>query len=445
MQEEELFPMVDNEELSVDAEGGGAVRVHGPERKQVEWLATDLDSLIPEEHPARIVWAFVERQDLGALYAEIRARTHTRGRDAIDPRILLALWLKATLDGVGSAREVARRCEEDVVYRWICGGVSVNYHTLSDFRVDHMEWLDEALTRNVASLLEAGLVTMQRVAQDGVRVRASAGAASYRRRPRLEQYLEEARHQVTILKKETEGDGAVGTRRQKAARERAARERVQRLERALEKMKELECEDERKPPSRKKGPERRRVSTTDPEVVPMKMADGGFRPAANVQLATDTTTQLITAVDVSLVGSDHGLMPSMIDQHQERYGQIPAEILVDGGFAKGEDIEYVSQPEKGCTVYSPPYTTTNKSLDPYTPRPDDSPAVAQWRIRMATPEAKKIYHERAATAECVNAIARNRRLWFITVRGLRKMKAFVLWYVLAHNLMRTCRLKMTAG
>lgn len=407
-----------------------AARVQVPVRNQVEILLAALDSLLPEEHQARIVWAFVEKQDLSALYELIRAREDSPGRTPIAPELLMALWLNATLDGVGSARELARRSEEDVAYRWLCGGVSVNYHTLSDFRVDHAEFLDALLTRDVASLMAEGLVELTRVAQDGMRVRASAGASSYRRRPTLEECLKEAQSQVEALRKELEESPESSTPRERAARERAVRERQERVERALAKSEAIQAKKS------DKDKEKVRVSTTDPEVPVMKMGDGGFRPAANVELATDTGSQIISGVDVTGRGSDQGEMAPMAQQHQERYQKYPDAMLVDGGFAKQEDIETVSAPEIGCTVYAPVPKPKDPRRDRFVPLPGDTEAVAAWRQRMGTPEAQEIYKERASTAECVNAIARNRGLRQFTVRGLKKIKAVVLWYVLAHNLMR---------
>lgn len=424
---------------STDEEGcSGAPRMNRPERDQIQFRACCWNDLLPDDHPARIVWQYVESLDLSPLYERIKAVQRRPGHPAIDPQILMGLWLYATLRGVGSARELARRCHAEhgeLAFQWICGGVSVNHHTLSDFRVQHGEFLDQTLTHSVALLVHEELVTLDRVAQDGMKVRASAGAASFRRRPTLEEHLEEARKQVETLKKELEGDPAAANRRQQAARERAARERTERLQRALEQMPQVEAKKD------KKDKDKARVSTTDPDARVMKMADGGYRPAYNVQLATDTETQIITGVDVSNSGGDQGKMAPMVQQHQERYGQTPDEILVDGGFAKKDDITQVSSPEGSTTVYAPVQKSKKDDLDPHTPRETDSPAVAEWRKRMATPEAHEIYKERAATAECVNAIARNRGLQQFCVRGSPKVRAVMLWYVLAHNLMRAVALR----
>lgn len=422
----------------IDASVKDEPRVLRPNRTQLELRPVDLEGLLPAGHRARIVWDFVEGLDLGPLYAQIRAVEGHAGRPAIDPSILMALWLYATVEGVGSARAIARLCEAHDAYRWICGGVAMNYHTLADFRVAHGEYLDAQLTTSVATLMAEGLVELTRVAQDGVRVRASAGAASFRRRGRLETCLAEATAQVEALRRELDDDPGATTRRQAAARQRAAEERRERVRKALAQLPEIEA--------KKKADEKdkARVSTTDPEARVMKMADGGFRPAFNAQFATATAAQLIVGVDVSNAGSDLGQLAPMAEQLRERYGQAPAEMLVDGGFAAHEDLIAVARPEVGCTVYAPVPAPRDPTRDPHQPRPGDPEAIAQWRQRMGTAAAKTIYKERAATSECVNAIARNRGLRQFLVRGLAKAKAVLLWFALAHNLMRAMALRRAA-
>jgi len=398
-----------------------------------------LDELLPDDHPARLVWEYVEGVDVSPLYAPIRSVKGRAGRNAVDPKILLGLWLYATLDGVGSAREVDRLCRDHVAYQWICGGVPMNYHTLSDFRVGHTAFLDALLSRSVATLMHEGLVTLNRVAQDGMRVRASAGASSFRRRPTLATCQAEAREQVKTLRAEVALDPQGANERRKAARRRAARERSERIANALAQLPQVEAK--KKPAEKTKA----RTSTTDPDARVMKMADGGFRPAHNVQIATTTEGQVITGVDVGNTGSDQGQMSRMVDQHKKRYGEGPDEMLVDGGFAKKEDIERVSGPDKGTTVYAPVQKPKKDDRDPHLPRPGDSETIAAWRRRMGTDEAKAIYKERASTAECVNAIARNRGLRQFLVRGLKKVRAVVLLYALAHNLMRAVTLRREAA
>jgi transposase len=413
-------------------------RLRRAEREQLI-PAMRLEDLLTSDHQARVVWQFVQGLPLTALEARIRAVEGGPGRPAIDPCILVALWLYATLEGVGSARALDYLCTAHHAFRWLCGGVSVNYHTLADFRVAHLDVLDDLLTHSVATLREQDLVDLNRVAQDGMRVRASAGAASFRRRPTLEQCLQQAHEQVQRLRTELEDDPGQGKRRQAQAQQRAAREREARIRKALERLPELAA--------KKKAPdqEKARSSTTDPEATVMKMADGGFRPAYNVQFSTDTATQVIVGVDVSTAGSDQGQLPPMLEQIHERFAQYPRAALVDGGFVKHADIDTLSAPDKDCTVYAPVPKPKDDAQDRYAPRPKDSAAVVAWRQRMATTDAQAIYKDRAATAECVNALARNRGLRHLLVRGLAKVKAVVLWYAVAHNVGRALSLRVALG
>ena len=416
------------------AESAGKARLRKPNRRQVELCPVDLESTLPEDHHARVVWAFVEQLDLMELYEGIGSVEGGPGRPATDPRVFMTLWLFATLEGVGSARAVARLCKRDDAYRWICGGVPVNHHTLADFRVAHEEVLDRLLTESAAALMAEGLVELRRVAQDGVRVRASAGAASFRRERTLEACYGEAQEQVEALKKEVNEDPGASDRRIESARRRAAEERKERVEAALKQLTEVKAK-KKKEADREKA----RVSTTDPEVRVMKMADGGFRPAFNAQFATDTQTQVIVGVDISNSGSDQGKMTPMLAQIKDRYDRKPDEFLVDGGFAGHVEIEKAT--DAGVRVYAPVMKPKGEARDVHEPRATDSKAIADWRRRMGTEEAKEIYKERAATAECVNALARNRGLRQFLVRGLQKAKAIVLWHALAHNLMRAFSLR----
>jgi transposase len=432
-----LFALPPSEPTEREEVAPGVPRLQRPNRGQLELRSVDLDGLLPADHRARLVWTFVEGLDLRSLYERIRAVEAHPGRPPIDPAILTALWLYATLDGVGSARALDRLCDEHDAYRWLCGGVGVNYHTLAAFRVDHADVLDRLLTESVAALLADGLVTMAAVAQDGMRVRASAGAASYRRRPTLERFLVEAEAQVDALKAELEDDPAATSRRIAAARERAAAERAERVRRALEHLPELEAAKRRAG----KPVDEARASMTDPAARVMKMADGGYRPAYNVQFAADTKSQVIVGLDVSPLGTDQGQLGPMVRQLRSRYGRDPDALLADAGFLKSAEIDELATAACGTTLYLPVRTPEDPTRDPHTPLPKDSPAVAAWRIRMGTAEAKELYRDRAATAECVNAIARNRGLQRFGVRGPDKARAIALWFALAHNLMRTIALR----
>ena len=426
-----------------------SARVLMPNRLQMELRASALESLLPEGHRARLVWGYVERQNLAGLYAGIKSVEGGAGRPAIAPEILFALWLFATLEGVGSARGIARLTQEHDAYRWICGGVQVNYRTVADFRSLNGEFFDGLLTDNLASLMAAGVVKLKAVAQDGMRVRASAGAGSFRREEKLQGFLEAAQQQVEALKKQIDDDPAAESRRRDAAKLRAANEREARIEAALARRTEL-AEIKRR---QGKKPDEARASTTDADATVMKMGDGGFRPAFNVQFGTDTESQIIVGVDVVTSGSDQGQMAPMVDQVVERCGQSPEHWLVDGGYPGHEQIDAVaerttvvapvpkpkakSKGKDGNRVPDRRKTALPETLpDPHEPKPGDSAAVAEWRQRMATDDAKVLYRERAATAECVNALARNRGLRQLSVRGLDKVKGVALLFALAHNLMR---------
>src|SRR5512142_659802 len=413
----------------------GRPRLRTANREQIVFHAAPLDAIIPQDHPARIVWAYVEGLDLAPLYDRIEAVERGPGRAPIDPKILMALWLYATVEGIGSARHLDGLCRDHAAFQWIAGDVSTNYHTLADFRTAHVEMLDDLLTKGVATLMAEGLVALNRVAQDGMRVRASAGAASSRRRPTLEEAYEQAQAQVHALRDESEADPGAEDRRHKAAQQRAARERAERVQAALGRLPELEA---------KKRPEEKdqaRCSTTDAEATVMKMPDGGFRPAYNFQFATATASQVIVGVGVETSGSDAGQMEPMADQVDERYGVVPPEWLVDGGFAGHDQIDAMSTPERDCTMYAPVPKPKDPKVDRFQPKPGDSAAVAAWRVRMGTEQAKAIYKERAATAECVNALARGRALVQLTVRGRLKALAVALWHALAHNVLCAVRLR----
>jgi len=419
-------------------------RLREPQRDQLELRVVDLDSLLPLDHPARAVWAYVEQLDLSPLLDAIKAREGAPGHPPAHPRVPMALWLYATIDAVGSARALARLCETHVAYQWICGGVSMNHHTLSDFRTAQVALLDHLLAQGVTALVAEGLVQLERLAQDGVRVRAAAGAGSYRRRPRLEKLLQEAEARVATLRTEVESDPAASSARQRTARERAARERVERTKAALERMNELEAERARRAKTHKQDTAKQkepRASTTDAQARVMKMADGGYRPAYNGQFASDPETQVIVAVDLDTTGSDHGLIGPMQEQIGQTYGQTPKQYLVDGGFTKLEDIEKAHQ--KGIEVFAPP-PTNKHATDPFAARKDDGPGVEAWRKRMSSEDGKAVYRQRAK-AECVNADLRNRGFQRLLLRGHDKVRAALLWFAVAHNLMRAVALRAAAA
>lgn len=449
----------------------GRARLREPVRDRLELRPMTLESLIGQDHPARLFWDYVCALDLGPLDDAVEAREGGPGRPIASRRLLMALWLYATSEGVGSARVLAELCESHDAYRWLAGGVRLNYHALSDFRVAHVEFLDRLLTEGVVSLREAGLIDLDRLSHDGVRVRASAGASSFRRKATIEEQLAQAEELIKQLKTETDANSAASRARAQAARERAARERKARLDAALAKHARIaeakaakgkgdkgetdapgpgddarqEDDDEGAAQSdekkeaksgKKKAEKPPRVSTTDPEARVMKMADGGFRPAYNAQVTTATGTTIIVGIDVSDNGSDRGLLPDACQQARRRYGAMPGSLLADGGFNSNEAVEKVA--EQGVEVYCSPVRNKH-GTDPCAPRKGDGPGVRAWRERMASPEGQAVYKKRPIT-ECSHALMRQKGLWQFAVRGLVKVKSAMLWHALTNNILQGHRL-----
>jgi transposase len=436
--------MSDSEAGRVSGKGG--VRLRKPERRQLAMVVQCADDLVRALHPVRTVQAVVEQLDVSGFCEPIRAREGIAGRDATDPRLLVGLWLYGCVRGIGSARELARRCEESAPFRWLCGGVTVNHRLLSDFRTDHADALDALFTQVLVTLVDKKLVRVSRISQDGVRVRVSAGGNSFRREERLQLLLAQARQQVLELRKQLESPAQSGalTARQKAARQRAAESRQQRLEQAITQLPELkqkQAEAAQRAGQGKCGDQIRakqpRVSSTDAATRVMKMANGGYNPAVNVQLATDPQSRAILGVEVSNEGSDSaGLSEPMRQQVEQRTGSQVEQHLVDGGYLRMEDI--VEAHQQGVELFVPPKPARKPENRGHElePKTSDSEAIGAWKQRMASEEGQKIYQQRAATSETVNADLRTYRgLAPLTVRGLNKIKCVALWCALAYNLM----------
>lgn len=421
-------------EQPIPADVRPSVRVKRPQRRQVQWRDASLDQLVPKDHRVRLVWAYVEAIDTRPLYQSIQAVEGGVGRDAVDPRILLALWMHAIIEGISSARHLARLCQRDIVYQWICGEVGVNHHLLSDFRVQQGAFLEQLLTDTIATLLHQNLITLETVAQDGMRVRASAGSSSFRRQPTLEKCREEAAAHLQKLREEADDHPDASPTRQRAAADRAARERAEQVAAALAQLAELQAQKE----ERKKGSGKdARGSTTDPEARRMKMANGGFQPAYNVQFVTTGDTRMIVAVEVTNNGSDGGQLATMHAALSQRHGQTPGRYLVDGGFATIEDITQVEQ--AGTQVFAPQLYAeriVQRGGDPHARRARDTDEMAAFRQRMASDEAKELYKQRPSIAEFPNAQCRNYGLQQFRVRGLKKVRATSLWYVIVFNFQR---------
>ena len=403
----------------------GQLRLRRVNRAEVVPVPARLEDLIGAEHPARLIWEAVEQLDLSLFYEHLSVVEGGPGRTATDPQLWVALWLYASYEGLDCARQLAKRCVENLPYIWLCGGVAVNYHSLSDFRIKHEAALESLMSSLLAQLDGAGLVNWESQAQDGMRVRASAGAASFRRQPTLEKRLTEAQATLADLEK---AEPERCSPAQQAAWQRAAQEKVERLQAALT---EMPAARAAKVAAKR---EQARVSTTDALARVMKMADGGFRPAYNWQFAVETNNLIITGVAVTNSGSDKQQLSAMLAQVKQRCQRLPDNWLIDGGFVTLQAILAASR--QGVCIYAPVPEPKDETRNRYLPLPDDPPAIAAWRTRMDTLPAKALYKQRAASVECVNAQVRaHRGIQQVRVRGQAKVKCVALWTAITHNLL----------
>lgn len=422
------------------ARPAGKARLRVPVRDEVRLEAVELDALIDEAHAARLIWAYVERLDFSDFEAKVRSREGEPGMPQTSPRLLLALWLYATSDGVGSAREIERLCAYDPAYRWLCGGVTINHHALSDFRSAEGMRIEMLLAQHVASLSAAGLIDLDEIAQDGVKVRANAGAASFRRRKTIENELAKAKALLARLAQDEDDDPGSSSRRRKARQASAAKDRLARVEQALAALGEAEAlrvkreKTNKAETARQKEP---RASTSDAQAHVMKMPDGGFRPAYNVQFASLPGSGIVVGVQVTTVGSDRGLAEPMAQKIVAAFGRRPARYLLDGGYQAAPDIEAAHA--AGTLIYSPPLRSKS-GKDPHLPRRGDGPGIAAWRRRMATPEALAIY-KRRSRCELIHARLRNLHLDRLFIRSRAKVESWMTGFALAINILTEARLR----
>jgi transposase len=415
----------------------GRARLREPVRDEVSLRVFDLDSLIDAEHPARVIWAYAAGVDMSAFEAGVRSREGRPGMPQTSPHLLLALWLYATTDGIGSARALARACESSSAYRWLCGEVGVNHRILSEFRNDQGGRIEQLLCDHVASLSAAGLIELDEVAQDGVRIRANAGAASFRRRKTLRGELAKAKRLLRRLARQSDNDdedGPSSDRKLKAALDRA--ERIKQALANLGEVEKLRAKREKTNANQTGRQKEPRASTTDPQARIMKMADGGFRPAYNVQFASLPANGIILDVTCETVGSDRGLAEPMAQRLEKAYGKRPKQHLVDGGYQSAADI--AAAEAAGTDFYCPP-GKTKSGRDPTEPRDTDTKPVARWRERMASPAGKAVYKHRSI-CELVHAKLRNRQIDRIYLRGRAKVESWMRWFSLAANILTAHRL-----
>jgi transposase len=401
-------------------------RVAEPQRRQAVIRFELPEETLPPTHRARVLWEVVGTLDLGKFLRGVKAVAGTVGRKTLSPRMKLVRWLYAISTGIGSAREIARLVRSDDAYRWIVGELEVGHDTLSSFRVDHGAALDELMTDILASLMYKGVLSLDLVAQDGIRIRAAATAPSFRRY----ESLLECREQAALHLKATiaQADDPELTRAQHLARLAAALDFQRRVEEAISTVAELQK-------TRKPSDKPARASTTDAEARVMKMADGGFRPAFNVRMTTAGSPlggpRTIVGVQVTNVGSDMGSIAPMLDEIKWRTGQLPKTLLADANHAKHECIRAATAAGVE-TIVAVPERTRNGGANA-----DDDPAIVAWRARMETDEAKKLYRARASLCELTNAHLRTHHgVDQFLVRGLAKVTCVALLGAIASNLLQ---------
>jgi transposase len=465
----------------------------------------DVERLIELEHAARAIWELSGRLKLDGFYAPIEAVEGSAGRTPWDPRLLVSLWIYAYSRGISSAREIARRCSYEPAFQWLCGLEEINHHTLSDFRVDHDASLRELFVQVLGVLSSEGLVSLERVMHDGTRIKAYAGADSFRREERLKEHLEAARKQVEAMGDPREEE----PNRKRAAQERALRERQQRLEQALEEVQKVRQ-------AKRADKEQARASQSDPQARIMKQSDGGYAPSYNVQLSTEASNRIIVGAGVSQSGSDYGQLIAAVARVEANLGKKPAQVVVDGGLTTRQNIMSMSEqgidfvgslaevnpgiagqkrkrgvteefyPDKfiydaqqdifrcpageimrhkgrdfrlGVTFHQYRAPTErcracafrskccpgNEHHGRSLIRTERAPAMQQFAEKMQTEEAKAIYRLRGAVAEFPNAwIKQKLGLKQFRLRGLPKVGLEVLWAALTYNIQQWVRLSWRA-
>lgn len=484
---------------------GSRVRVKAINRRQLLLRPVDVESLIEADHPARAIWELVGRLELESYYRAIKAVEGEAGRCANDPRLLISLWLYAYSRGVSSAREIERQCRYEPGCQWLTGLEVINHHTLSDFRVDHRQALNDLFTQVLGVLSAEGLVTLEQVMHDGTRIRANAGTDTFRREDRLRAHLETARQQVEAM-----GDPRSEelSKRVGAARQRALRERQQRLEAAL-----AELEEIRAAKRDEDGKEQARASMSDPQARVMKHGDGGYAASYNVQVSTDSAAGVVVGVGVTQASSDAHELEAAIMRVEESLGEKPKRMVVDAGFVNRETIQAVA--ERGIELIGPrlePRSSAASQIqrrgiseeflpeaflyDPATDtyrcpagntlhysghdrRPGctayqyraakaecarclfklrccpqsavsgrtlnrrvEDPAIQAFQERMESDEAKAIYRRRGPVAEFSNLrIKCKMGLTRFRVRGMAKVGMEALWATLTHNVLIWVRLR----
>ena len=424
------------------------------DRVQTRWDFIDLEALLPSDHRARIVMSFVESVDLSALYDAIKARAGEPGRPPPDPAILMALWLYATIEGVGSARQLDRLARSELAYRWIAGGVPLNYHGLANFRVGHVEVLDRLLTESVTALIKAGVISLAEIAVDGTKVRANASRGSFKTADRLARIEAAVERRLAALRAEIETDPKASSQRRLAAKERAAREVKARADQARVALDKVRAEKDKRakthPQDEAKKKSEPSASLSDPDARIMRFPDKAVRPAYNAQVAATPRKGIIVSVAMTDRRNDSGLAMPMVDDMVRRYGKAPEHLLVDTHYATSADIAALASHPAGPVTVFAPLPTEREDVKAATlanrnsKRAHEPQSVKAWRSRMGTQAGQDTYRSRKLI-ERLHAHLKNHGFGFMPVRGLIKAKAIALWHALANNLMAAHRLRARAA
>ena len=413
------------------------IKIIAPVRGQVEVKWSALDGELPTDHFARVLDRVVGSLDVGPFLARAKSIKGAAGRPLLCPRMMLVLWLYAIIDGVAAATEIEELTRSHVAYRWIVGGLRTSHDVISRFRVEQGEGFSKVLSEVLARLLEAGLLDLDVVAQDGTRLRASAGAPSFRTAPALEDCREHAAlHLKAVL---AQGKDPHLSQTMKVSREVKAREYAARVEAAIEALSTL-------PANKKNAP---RASTTDPDARVMKMGDGGFRPAYNVQLAVAGSElggpRAIVGVIVTNVGSDMGSLTPMANDIEKRTGSRPETVLADSNHYKLSDLEEVERlgtrpvvppprPRKGSAIVKSDNTKSPAPIAGTVPV-EKQPSVDEWRDEAMSPADRQLYRRRASLSELANAVLKGSyRMDQLPVRGLARVTSTITLYALCFTL-----------
>jgi transposase len=470
-------------------------------RQQMSWRAVDVERLIGEDHPARAIWTLVGRLDLSPFYRAIESSAEEGGRPAFDPHLLISLWVYAYSQGIGSAREVARRCEFDPAFQWLTGLEEVNYHTLADFRVEKQKELDELFTQVLAALSQEGLITLEQVMQDGTKIKAQASTRSFQREGTIQGHLEQARQRLAEMGNPRNEEISPKV---KHAQARARREQQKRLEHALEELQKLQARK-----SREKAKSAVRVSTSDPQARVMKQSDGGLALSYNAQISTDAAHGLIVGVAVTQEANDSAQLLPAVDGVEERLKKKPQQMVADDGYTTRDNIEKLAgreidflgsmrwenvpsgtslpgrlppsaflyhpkenryvcpegkvlhpqgrcQQRPGLVYYryeapaedcqsclrKPECCPQNEKRGRSVARPEESPVVIAFRKKMANAEAQAQYRRRGRVVEFCHAWIKSKLgLRQFHVRGLAKAQMEMLWACLTYNLQQWIRLR----